>query len=117
MSRAPRFSYAHALHHVTLRCNNREFLFAEPSFELCCNTVAECRAKFPLHLFHYCLMTNHVHLLFQVGLADTLSRAMHWLSTNFSRRVHTRALALPELLTPPPSACSPPRERRALTRM
>ena len=91
MSRPPRFSYAHALHHVTLRCNNREFLFAEPSFELFRHTLAECRAKFPLHLFHYCLMTNHVHLLFEVGLADTLSRAMHWLSTNFSRRFNKAA--------------------------
>ena len=34
MSRPPRFSYAHAVHHVTLRCNNREFLFDEPSVEL-----------------------------------------------------------------------------------
>ena len=34
MPRPPRFSYAHAVHHVTLRCNNREFLFSEPAFEL-----------------------------------------------------------------------------------
>ncbi len=34
MPRPPRFSYAHAVHHVTLRCNNREFLFAEPTFAL-----------------------------------------------------------------------------------
>ena len=27
MSRPSRFTYPGALHHVTLRCNNREFLF------------------------------------------------------------------------------------------
>ena len=31
-------------------------------------------------------MTNHVHLLFQVGHADTLPEVMHWLSTSFVRR-------------------------------
>jgi putative transposase len=32
------------------------------------------------------MMTNHVHLFFQVGCADTLSTAMHWLSTTFVGR-------------------------------
>ena len=76
--RPPRFSYAHALHHVTLRCNNREFLFTEPTFALFPPLLAEARARFPLALYNYCLMTNHVHLLFRVGRDDTLSKAMHW---------------------------------------
>ena len=86
MPRPPRFSYAHAVHHVTLRCNNREFLFAPPSFELFLRTLREARAEFPLRLYHYCLMTNHVHLLFKVGCAETLSKSMHWLGTSFTRR-------------------------------
>ena len=86
MSRPPRFSYAHAVHHVTLRCNNREFLFSPASFELFLTVLHEARATFPIHLYNYCLMTNHVHLLFKVGRDDTLSKAMHWLSTSFVRR-------------------------------
>ena len=86
MPRPPRFSYAHAVHHVTLRCNNREFLFTEPTFALFPPLLAEARARFPLALYNYCLMTNHVHLLFRVGRDDTLSKAMHWLSTSFTRR-------------------------------
>lgn len=86
MSRPPRFSYARAVHHVTLRCNNREFLFTVPSFELFLEVLQEARAKFPVSLYNYCLMTNHVHLLLKVGRADTLSKAMHWISTSFSRR-------------------------------
>ena len=86
MPRPPRFSYAHAVHHVTLRCNNREFLFTEPTFALLPPLLQEARARFPLALYHYCLMTNHVHLLFKVGRDDTLSKAMHWLSTSFTRR-------------------------------
>jgi len=86
MSRPPRFTYAHAVHHVTLRCNNREFLFTVPSFELFLEIVQQARTKFPIALYNYCLMTNHVHLLFKVGTDDALSETMHWISTSFSRR-------------------------------
>jgi len=91
MSRPPRLSYAHAVHHVTLRCNNREFLFTDRSFALFLRILQETRARFPLRLYDYCLMTNHVHLLFKVGRDDTLSKAMHWLSTSFVRRFNKAA--------------------------
>ena len=86
MPRPPRFTYPRAVHHVTLRCNNREFLFDPGSFQAFLSVLQETRQRFPLSLFHYCLMTNHVHLLFRVGRADTLSAAMHWLSTTFVGR-------------------------------
>ncbi|MFW6157897.1 MAG: hypothetical protein ACOC8E_00900 [Planctomycetota bacterium] len=31
MGRPPRLTYAGAMHHVTMRCNNKEFLFDEES--------------------------------------------------------------------------------------
>ena len=86
MPRPPRFTYPRAVHHVTLRCNNREFLFAEPWFARFIELLQEARTSFPIRLFHYCVMTNHVHLLLQVGHGDTLPRVMHWLSTSFVRR-------------------------------
>jgi len=85
MPRPPRFTYARALHHVTLRCNNREFLFEEPWFSRFEHLLQEARGTFPIRLYHYCVMTNHVHLLFQVGKDDTLPKVMHWLSTKFVR--------------------------------
>jgi putative transposase len=91
VSRPPRFSYAHAVHHVTLRCNNREFLFTDSSFAPFLRILQEARARFPLRLYDYCLMTNHVHLLFKAGQDDTLSKAMHWLSTSFVRRFNKAA--------------------------
>ena len=91
MPRPPRFSYPRAVHHVTLRCNNREFLFAPASQSLFLEVLQRARAKFPVQLYNYCLMTNHVHLLFKVGHADTLSEVMHWISTSFSRRFNKQA--------------------------
>jgi putative transposase len=86
MSTPLRLSYENALHHVTLRCNNREFLFTDASFVLFRDILQEARRKFLLALYNYCLMTNHVHLFFRVPAADTLSKAMHWIANSFSRR-------------------------------
>lgn len=86
MSTPLRLSYENALHHVTLRCNNREFLFTESSFALFHDILQEARRKFHLALYNYCLMTNHLHLFFRVAGADTLSKAMHWIANTFSRR-------------------------------
>ncbi len=86
MPRLPRFSYAGAIHHATLRCNNREFLFSDVPFQLFGTILQEARPRFKISLYNYCLMTNHVHLLFAVPQEDTLSRAMHWIAHTFSRR-------------------------------
>jgi putative transposase len=48
--------------------------------------LRDARAKFSLSLYNYCLMTNHVHLLFAVPQEDTLSKAMHWVGYTFSRK-------------------------------
>jgi REP element-mobilizing transposase RayT len=61
-------------------------LFTEPAFQLFRQIVQEGRAKFSLSLYNYCLMTNHVHLFFEVPREDTLSKTMHWIGNTFSRR-------------------------------
>ena len=40
------------------RCNNREFLFADPDHALLLGLLGEARGRFPLRLYDYCLMTN-----------------------------------------------------------
>jgi len=72
MARLCRSSYPRAARHVTLRSNNRKLLFAEPRFARFGALALKARRRFPIRLFDYCLMTNHVHPLFQVGHADTL---------------------------------------------
>jgi putative transposase len=53
--------------------------------------LREARDHFHLSLYNYCLMTNHVHLLFKVCFEDTLSKVMHWMSTTFSRKFNKLA--------------------------
>jgi REP-associated tyrosine transposase len=85
MPRPRRFSYPRAVHHVTLRCNNKEFLFDADSQRLFLNYVQRTRDRFQIRLHNFCIMTNHVHLLFKVGQTDVLSKSMHWLSSRFSQ--------------------------------
>ena len=86
MGRTRRMSYPEAVHHVTMRCNNKEFLFDELSFPLFLDILYETREMHGILLYNYCLMTNHVHLLFQVGAEDTLSKFMQRLANVFANR-------------------------------
>ena len=86
MGRTPRFTYARAVHHVTMRCNNKEFLFDQPSFQWYLDVLFEACDRFGVHLYDYCLMTNHVHLLFQVPADDVLSPFMHRVANRFANR-------------------------------
>ena len=69
-----------------MRCNNKEFLFDDRSFRLFLDLLQETCDKYGALLYNYCLMTNHVHLLFEVGADDVLSRFMHRLANVFAKR-------------------------------
>ena len=86
MSRPRRMTYRGAMHHVTMRCNNKEFLFEEKSFRLFLDLLRETCQMYDVPLYNYCLMTNHVHLLFKVRTGDVLSSFMHRLANVFAKR-------------------------------
>jgi len=81
-----RFSYPGAVHHVTMRCNNKEFLLDELLLRVFLELLQECSDKFSVPLYHYCLMTNHVHLLFKVPDVEVISTFMHRLGNLSARR-------------------------------
>ena len=86
MGRKRRLTYARALHHVTMRCNNKEFLFEEESLAFFLEVLRETCEKYGVPLYNYCLMTNHVHLLLKVMAGDVLSPFMHRLANVFANR-------------------------------
>ena len=90
MGRPLRLTYQGALHHVTLRCNNKEFLFDEESWRMFMDLLAEACHRFEVRLRDYCLMTNHVHVDFQVPADGVLSNYMHWLANVFAKRFNLR---------------------------
>ena len=86
MTRYRRLSCKGALHHTTMRCNNKEFLFEEPSLRLFLYILKETCVIYDVALYDYCLMTNHVHLLFRVRSDAILSAFMHRVANVFAKR-------------------------------
>ncbi len=87
MPRPLRLHVPGAFYHVTLRGNHRQNIFFTPADRQVFNElVAEVIERFSARLHAYCLMTNHVHLLVQVG--DTpLGRLMLRIAGQYARIV------------------------------
>jgi len=52
------------IYHVYFRGNNRKWLFrGDEDFQRYKDLIKEQRERYKLDLYHYCLMTNHVHML------------------------------------------------------
>ena len=86
MPRSLRLTYPGAMQHVTMRCNNKEFLFEPESLRLFIALLYECCDRFRVPLYNYCLMTNHVHLLFKVLDDGVLSDFMQRLANVFAKK-------------------------------
>lgn len=88
MPRMPRIHYPGAFYHVILRGNAREDIFFSKNdrdyfYVLLNETVL--RYKYRLHGF--CLMTNHVHLIIEVGNVP-LSKIMQNISFRYARYIN-----------------------------
>lgn len=68
MPRKPRIHVPDAFYHVTLRGNHRhDIFFCEHHRDWLDDIVAEAIQRFSARVHAYCWMTNHIHLLVQVG--------------------------------------------------
>jgi REP-associated tyrosine transposase len=87
MPRAPRIHAPGACYHVTLRGNHRQdIFFTRHDRDLFEELIAEALDRFTARLHAYCWMTNHVHMLLQVG--DTpLGRLMMRIAGRYARTV------------------------------
>jgi putative transposase len=90
MPRLPRIHAPGAFHHVTLRGNHRQDIFFTSADrvkmnEIVADTLERCRSR----LHAYCLMTNHVHFLVQVGDLP-LGRVMLRIASRYARTVQRR---------------------------
>ena len=90
MARPWRIQYPGAIYHVVTRGNNRQAMVLDDSDrELFLETLAVAVERYDLHLFAFCLMTNHFHLFLRTPQAN-LSRAMQWLLGTYTRRFFLR---------------------------
>jgi putative transposase len=90
MPRALRLHIAGGFYHVTLRGNHRQAIFFNDTDRNVLDAVvAEAIERHAALLHAYCWMTNHIHLLIQVG-ESPLSGIMQCIGSRFARHVQRR---------------------------
>ncbi len=86
MARPPRQLLDGGCYHLIARGNNRQFLFTEEeAFRYFLDLLARAKARFPAKLYHYCLMSNHIHLLLEIGEARQLPKLMQFVLQGYAR--------------------------------
>lgn len=113
MPRQPRIHVPGAFYHVTLRGNHRQDIFFTPTDrQLLEGIIGEVIERFQARLHAYCWMTNHVHLLIQIGdvplgrlilriagrYARTVQQRFHTTGHLFERRYHSILIDADEYL-------------------
>ncbi len=93
-----KISYPGAINHITQRAPGREKLFVEESdYMYMLHLLKNTAQKFKLRFFSFVLMSNHVHLLFQLQ-EDNLSQAMqhlfHTYAYYFNRKYERKGHAV-----------------------
>jgi len=77
MPRKPRAFTAAGVYHVVTRGNNRQYLFKKrDDFVFFLALLTRLKAELSFDLYHYCLMSNHTHLLMKIHDSEALQKIM-----------------------------------------
>ena len=90
MSRKARVVIPHTPHHVTQRGHNKQTVFFDDcDYKFYLVTTRKWTGAFRVKIYGYCLMTNHVNLLLDLGPDVTsLAKVMKRVSGKYTRRVN-----------------------------
>lgn len=90
MPRKPRLHVPGGVYHVILRGNGAQDIFFDPADRrYFYGLLKEGTQRFGYRIHAFCLMSNHVHLVLQVG-ETPLARPMQNLSFRYARRINWR---------------------------
>lgn len=86
MPRKPRALVDGGCYHVIARGNNRQPIFTiEDGHRRFLDLLQSAQAKYPGQLYHYCLMSNHLHLLLAIAVAEHLPKFMQAVLQGYGR--------------------------------
>ncbi len=89
MGRPKRSDEAGLTYHMLNRANRRETIFhKDGDYEAFENILEEALARVELHLYSYCLMQNHWHLVVSPQIDGEMGRFGQWLSLTHTQRYH-----------------------------
>ncbi len=84
MPRVGRVYIEEGVFHVMARGNNKQPVFHdERDFIMYRETLSRLRDQQPFKLYHYCLMTNHVHMVIETNKNTELSKLMKRISLSY----------------------------------
>jgi len=76
-----------ASYHVVARANRGEFVLHSTEMkEMFIDILNKAKEKYDFKLKHFCLMSNHIHLLIEPGPKTSLSKLMQWILSVFAIR-------------------------------
>ena len=85
MPRKNRIHYRSAFHHVMLRGNNRKNIFhKKEDYQIFLDIIRAAADAYNFKIHLYCLMTNHIHLVVEVGDIP-ISRIMQSVSSRYAK--------------------------------
>jgi len=87
MSELLRIQSPHILFHIINRGNARQNVFIDDAdFLLYLELLGRYKRKYDINIYHYVLMSNHVHLLIETTKAETISKFMQGLTISYTKR-------------------------------
>ena len=91
MARAARFIVPGSPHHVLNRGNNRESIFLDDGdYSFFLSQVRKYKQKFPVRVYHYCVMPNHYHFLIEPPDKESLVGFMQGLMVVYAQYVQRK---------------------------
>jgi putative transposase len=79
------------IYHIINRGNRRETVFHDNyDYDKFLDLLSTAKETYNINIYAYCLMPNHFHLVVFTPLADSLSKAMHWISSSYVRYYNKR---------------------------
>lgn len=85
MPRKPRVFSSIGIYHVVIRSVNQQIIFEENAdYQKFLFILSDCKEKYDVDIYAYCLMDNHIHLLLYSS-PDDLSKFFDSLGTRFVR--------------------------------
>jgi putative transposase len=77
---------SNAVYHVTARINSGEMVFNEKAMRsLFLTFVKETKKRYPLAIYNFCVMGNHIHFAIRPDKGSSLSKIMQWLLGNYAK--------------------------------
>ena len=81
MPRSPRLLLSKSYYHIIARGNNKNTIFKEDEdFLFYLDLIKKHKKENPFDIYHYCLMSNHIHFLVKTGNASGFSAFMKSIS-------------------------------------